>query len=189
MIPALEMVSTVNIVPAFTHCSLVRVAVLAKFVLSFMASALQNHSVLLLTQKEVDYITSQLSEAVVDGSSSHWYTDLELLKVLINLTQHPHFSKNIQIMRGKDSVLSIAMQFLQSSNLDVIKASLRLLLNFYSLIDHPSIEKVHGENASTIKMTLTKLASAKEVNIQQLAKCAQLLLDPILEESKFHKHE
>ena len=158
---------------------------LAKFALSFMDFALENSSVLDLTQQEVNYISSQLSEAVVDGSSTHWYTDLELLKVLTNLTQSPYFSKNvIQIFhsRGKNSILSIVAQFLQHSKMAVKNAALKLLLNLYSSFDQPSLKQIH---ATTVEIALINtLAASEDFDTKQLATCAQLLLDPILKESK-----
>lgn len=187
VIPALEMVSSVNILPAFTQCPIIRVAVLAKFALSFMEFALEDPRVLVLTQQEISYISSQLSEAVVDGSSTDGYTDLELLKVLSNLTQSPHFSINIIqiIMIEKNYIPSMVTQFLQSSKLDVQKVSLRLLLNFYSFFDQPLIKQIHGENASTVEIALRTLARTENFDIQQLATCVQLLLDPHLNESKY----
>lgn len=186
VIPALEMVSSVNILPAFTQCPIIRVAVLAKFALSFMEFALEDPRVLVLTQQEISYISSQLSEAVVDGSSTDGYTDLELLKVLINLTQSPNFSVNIiQIVIEKNYIPFMVTQFLQSSKLDVQKVSLRLLLNFYSFFDKPLIKQIHGENASTVEIALRTLARTENFDIQQLATCVQLLLDPHLNESKY----
>ncbi len=179
VIPALEIVSTVNILPAFIQCPVIRVAVLAKFALSFMEFALEDPSVLVLTAHEIIYINSQLSKALVDGSSEDWYTDLELLRVLTNLTQSPHFSTNvIQMITGKSLILPTVIKFLQSDKLDVQRASLRLLLNFYSQAAQPSMPEVNTEIA------LGTLAATEDVNIRQLAICAQLLLDSNLDKSK-----
>lgn len=185
VIPALEMVSTVNILPVFAQCPIIRVAVLAKFVLSFMEFALEVPDVLVLSQQEISYINCQLSEAMANGSSTHWYTDLELLKVLINLTRRPHLSKNIIQIIGNSSISSNITQFLQSSKLDVQKASLRLILNLYSFFDQPSIKRMHGDSASAVEVALRTFAATEDSDIQQLATCTQLFLDPNLKESKY----
>lgn len=187
VVPALEMVSTVNILPVFCRCPNIRVAVLAKFALSFLEFALENHDMLVLTQQDISYISSQLSEAVVQGSSTHWFSDLELLKVLANLTTNPHFSTNVIQMVVENSIPSTVAQFLQSSKLDVKKAALRLLLNFYSFFDQPSIKQIHGGKASAVEATLKTLVSTdtKDFDIQEMATCALLFLDPNLKESKY----
>ena len=179
MIPALEMISTVNILPQFAKCPILRVSVLAKFVLSFMDFALADPNVLILSQQEISYISSQLTEAVIEGSSKDWYTDLELLKVLTNLTHSPHFS--INAIQMKNSVFPIVSQFLQSSNLDVQKAALRLLLNFCSCCVFPSI-------SSTLESAVSEFATSDDLNFQQLTSCMQLLLDANLQDSKFPVH-
>ena len=189
VIPALEMVSTVNILIKYAQCPVIRVAVLAKFILSFMEFALENLSVLELTEQDLSYASLQLSEALVSGSSMHWYTDLELLKVLTNLTQSPQFSKNlIQILinQGENSVLSMIAQYSNSSKLEVQKASLKFLLNLYSFIEQPCIKHIHGENASIVQDALNTLATGDGPDIQELVTCIRLLLDPNLTASKSH---
>ena len=189
VLPALEMVNTVNILMKYAQCPVIRVAVLAKFVLSFMEFALNNLSVLDLTKQDLNYISSQLSEALVSGSSTHWYTDLELLQVLTNITHCPQFSKNvIQILanQGKDSILSMVAQCINSSNVEIQEAALKFLLNLYSFSKQPCLKHIHGENASIVQHTLNTLATSDDSDIQELLTCIQLLLDPNLTASKFH---
>ena len=69
MIPALEMISM------HVKCQILRVSVLAKFVQILLLQ------ILILSQQEISYISSQLTEAMIEGSSKDWYTDLSMISV------------------------------------------------------------------------------------------------------------
>lgn len=187
VIPALELVSTVNILQLYTHCPDVRIAMLAKFTLSFMDFAVQDCHVLDLNDKEMNYISDQLSEAVAGGSTSHWYMDTELLLVLTNLTRSPYFTRNLfHILQGKASIVESAMKLMQSSKTSVQKAALRFLLNLYSVSERPPcLEQIHAGKSSLVEATLEKLMSSVDAEIQELANCAQLLTKRDITRSKW----
>ena len=69
MTPALEMISM------HVKCPILRVSVLAKFVQILLLQ------ILILSQQEISYISSQLIETMIEGSSKDWYTDLSMISV------------------------------------------------------------------------------------------------------------
>ena len=184
VLPALEMVSTVNILPLYAQCPDIRIGMLAKFTLSFMDFALFDCHILDLNDKEMEYINDQLVEAVTNGSTSHWYADAELLLVLTNLTSSPNFKRNaIHILKRMPSIIDLAVRFMQSSKSEVQKVSLKFLLNFYSL-KSMSVEQIHGGSASIAQKTLERLYSSDDADIRELVNCAQLLTKKCISESK-----
>lgn len=187
MVPALELVSTVNILLPFTQCPDMRIRMLAKFTLSFMDFALYDCHILDLAGEEMKYIGDQLAEAAADGSTSHWYLDTELLLVLTNLTTNPYFSRNLShILQGKTSIIDSTVTLLQSSKAAVQKASLRFLLNLYSYSEKPpSLEKIHRETSPLAQTTSEKIILSEDADIQELVKCAQLLTKGDITESKW----
>ena len=173
MWPALELVSTMTVLPLYAQCSNMRIKMLAKFALSFMNCALQDCRVLELNREEIKYCKEQLAEAVTEGSTSHWYTHYEILRVLINLIRSS--SKNLLLIyQCANQIIDLIIQSMLSDKELVQKESLKAFLNLHTLYKLFTDEQVLESNKY-----IEKLSQNEDSEVRNLASCAQRLITDV----------
>ena len=171
LLHALEMVSTLTVLPFYAQCSNLRLKMLAKFTLSYMDFALFDVSILRLSRVEVDYVKNQLTEAVDKGSTSHWYAHHEILQVLINLIKCD--PKNAHLIIQLPSVMNLLIRSMYSNELLVQKKSLEAFMNFHSFYKFLS-----GDLVSQSKEAIEAFSTLDNSDMKNSANCAQFLLKP-----------
>jgi len=173
MWPALELVSTMTVLPLYAQCSNMRIKMLAKFTLSFMDCAVQDCHVLELNSEELKYCKEQLAEAVTEGSTSHWYTHSEILQVLINLMRSN--SKNLSmIYQCANPIIDLIIKSMLSDKETVQKKSLKAFLNLHTLYKLFTDEQVLQSNK-----LIKKLSQNEDSDVKNLALCAQRLIKDV----------
>ena len=169
LLHALEMVSTLTVLPFYAQCSNLRLKMLAKFALSYMDFALFDASILELSRVEVDYVKNQLTEAVDKGSTSHWYAHYEILQVLINLIRcNP---KNTHLIVQLPLIMNLLIRSMSSNELLVQKKSVEAFMHFHSFYKLLSADLV-----SQSREAIEALSTHENSDVKNLASCAQFLL-------------
>ena len=170
LLRALELVSTLTVLPFYAQCSNLRVKMLAKFTLSYMHFAIFDASILELSRVEVEYIKNQLAEAVGKGSASHWYAHHEILQVLINLIRC--CPKNARLIIQLHSVMDLVRKSMYSDDLLVQKKSVEVFMHLHSLYKLLAVDQL-----SLIKQAIEALSTHENSDVKNLAICAQILLE------------
>jgi len=174
MWPALELVSTLTILPLYAQCSNMRIKMMAKFALSFMDyNALQDPEVLKMSCQEIQYCKKQLAEAITEGSTSHWYTQSEILQVLINLIRSN--SKNLSLIyQFANPIIDLIIKSLLSDKESVQKESLKAFLNLHTLYKSFTTDQILQSNSN-----IAELSHHENSDIKNLALCAQMLMKDV----------
>ena len=180
MLPALELVSTVKVLSLYAQCSNLCVKMLAKFTLCLMDFSLHDSSILDLSDEEIEYYKSQLTEAMAKGSTSHWYTFQELLQLLVYFIRNN--SKHFPIFLNV--IFDLLMEGVKSDVINVVREFQKVVVN---LCISPLYKQLSSMQLSQVGKRINLLCSHEDPTIKDSAIYIKLIIGNVFE-SKFHTY-
>jgi len=174
MLPALELVSTVKVLSLYAQCSNLRVKMLTKFTLCLMDFSLHDSCILDLSDEEIEYYKSQLTEAMAKGSTSHWYTYQELLQLLVYFIRNN--SKHFPIFLN--AIFDLLMEAVESDVINVVREFQKVVVN---LCTRPLYKQLSSMQLSQVDKRINLLCSHEDPTIKDSAMYIKLIVGNVFE--------